>query len=87
MSKIAWTWERLFRVGDRIDRRVARISRRWQRVRQRFEKNGLGAPRRAHLRARVGRIARRIERAEMRRQEILRALKVKWLSEWDRIID
>jgi hypothetical protein len=51
------------------------------------EKSGLAALRRAHLRARVGRISRRIERVEMRRQEILRALKVKWLSEWDRIID
>lgn len=87
MNEMAWTWERLFRVGDRIERRVIRISRRWDRVRQRFEKNGLAALRRAHLRARIGRISRRIERVEMRRQEILRALKVKWLSEWDRIID
>ena len=77
----------MFRVGNRIERRIARISRRWERVRRRLEKRGLAALRMVYLRARVGRIARRIERIEMRRQEVLRALKVKWLSEWDRIID
>jgi hypothetical protein len=87
MSKIAWTWNRLHRVGDRIDRRVRRISRRWERVSQRLEKNRFAALRMAHIRARVGRMARRIERVEMRRQDVLRALKAKWLSEWHRVID
>jgi hypothetical protein len=85
MAKMHWTWNRLFRIGNRIERRTSRKSRRRDRVRDMLERGG-SAPRRfSRLRTRLRRISRRIERVETRRQEVLRALKRKWLDERDRI--
>jgi hypothetical protein len=83
MNKTGWTWNRLFRVEDRVDRRVSRKSMRRDRVRRKLERQGLAVRRFAHLRARFRRISGRIERVERRRQEVLRALKVKWLADRD----
>jgi hypothetical protein len=87
MTKISWTWDRLFRIGNRIERRALRKARRSERVRAKLEREGLPPRRFRHLRARVRRISRRLERLEARRQEVLWGLKAKWLSEWDRLID
>lgn len=83
MIKTGWTWNRLFRVDDRVERRLLRRSRRRDRIRRKLERQGLAVRRFAHLRARLRRISRRVERVETRRQEILRALKVKWLADRD----
>ena len=82
-----WSWDRLFRIGNRVERREERKTRRRERIRGRMERRGLNRRRLAHLRARVRRISRRIERVETRRQEVLRALKMKWLADWDRVSD
>ncbi len=82
-----WSWDRLFRVGNRVERRTEHWSRIRERVRARLEKHPRTRRRISYLRARIRRISRRIERVEMRREEVLWALKGKWLSEWDRLID
>jgi hypothetical protein len=87
MSMKSWTWDRLFRVGNRVERRAARKLRRRERIQRRLERHGPASPRFAHWRARIRRISGRIERVEMRRQEVLRALKMKWLDDRDRISD
>lgn len=85
MSNNRWTWNRLFRAGDRVERRASRRLERRDRIGRRIERSGLTSLRIAHLRARLRRISRRVERVETRRQEVIRALKVKWLADRDLI--
>jgi len=85
MRKETWSWDRLFRIGNRIERRNSRKISRSSRIEEKLEKHDLSPNRFRRLKTRIRRLSRRIERLEMRRRDILRHLKTKWLNERDRI--
>jgi hypothetical protein len=66
---------------EKIGRRTFRNVRRSVRLRVRLERENIAAARAAWIRVRLGRIARRLERLEARRQDVLWYFKNKWLEE------
>ena len=85
MRKDTYSWDRLFRIGNRIEKRNSRKISRSTRIEEKLEKQDLSPGRFRRLKMRAKRLSRRIERLEMRRRDILRFLKIKWLHERDRI--
>jgi len=66
---------------DKIGRRTFRNIRRSLRLRPRLERVDIGPGRTKWIRTRLAQIARRLERLEDRRQDVLRYFKNKWLKE------
>lgn len=66
---------------EKIGRRTFRNVRRSVRLRMRLERANLAAARAVWIRTRLARIARRLERLEERRQDVLWYFKNKWLEE------
>ena len=66
---------------EKIGRRTFRNVRRSLRLRMRLERANIAAARAKWIRTRLARIARRLERLEERRQDVLWYFKNKWLEE------
>jgi len=66
---------------EKIGRRTFRNVRRSLRLRMRLERTDIGPGRIKWIRTRLARIARRLERLEGRRQDVLWYFKNKWLKE------
>ena len=72
---------------DKIVRRTIRNQARAERLRWRVRYRRLSGLRASYIEIRLRRIARRLERLEGRRQEILWALKNKWVAERGEIVE
>lgn len=81
MRKDTLSSDRLFEIGNRIEKRNSRKISRSRRIEGKLEKHDLSPNRFLRLKVRARRLSRRIEELEMRRQNILRLLKTKWLNE------
>ncbi|MGA2587653.1 MAG: hypothetical protein ABSF88_11615 [Candidatus Aminicenantales bacterium] len=66
---------------EKIGRRTFRNIRRSLRLRPRLERVDIGPGRAKWIRTRLAQIARRLERLEGRRQDVLWYFKNKWLEE------
>jgi hypothetical protein len=72
---------------EKIGRRTFRNVRRSLRLRMRLERANLSSARSQWIRTRLARIARRLERLEERRQDVLWYFKNKWLEERGPLIE
>jgi hypothetical protein len=77
----------MFVRENKIVRRGLRNRARTERLRLRLELRDLSRLRINHIRARLRRIGRRLERLEGRRQDILWYFKNKWLADRGQIFE
>jgi hypothetical protein len=77
----------MFVRENKIVRRGLRNRARTERLRLRLELRDLSRVRINHIRARLRRIGRRLERLEGRRQDILWYFKNKWLADRGQIFE
>jgi hypothetical protein len=71
----------MFLKEDKIVRRTIRNRARTERLRLRIELRKLSRLRISYIQVRLRRIARRLERLDARRQDVLWYFKNKWLAE------
>jgi hypothetical protein len=77
----------MFLREDKIVRQTIRNRARTERLRMRVELRRLSRLRVNHIQVRLRRIARRLERLEERRQDVLWYLKNKWVAERGQIVE
>jgi len=81
MVKNALSSEMLFEIGKWIERKYSRRTFRSRIVKEKLNWQDLAPYRFRRLKKRAARLSRRLEALEIRRQDVLRLLKVKLLKE------
>jgi len=81
MAKNALSPEMLYEIGRWIERRYSRRTLRSRIVTEKLNWRDLSPQRFRRLKRRAARLSRRLEALEIRRQDVLRLLKVKLLKE------